>query len=93
MEQEDLSIVAMFPATSHRSLQELTLHIGSPDGTSQKIFAWGGDTSVDMSEEPRIKARDKLEVQCTYRASDRSITVSEHNTGRHRLIRLAHRVD
>lgn len=77
MEQEELSIVAMFANTNHRALQELALYVKAPDGSSQKIYAWGGQTSVDMSQVPTFSLRHQLQVQCTYEGNKRTLMVSQ----------------
>lgn len=79
MKQDEFAVVAIFPAINHRSLQKLIVQINSPDETSKKIYEWGENTSVDMSEEPLIKANDILEVHCTYGPMNESILVYVFN--------------
>lgn len=49
----------------------MTLQIASPDGSKAKIFAWGGDTSVDISGQPPSfrKGAEELELLCSYSSS------------------------
>lgn len=75
MEHDEMAIVSIFPSTGHRSLRELTLEVTAPDGMARKVFAWGGDTSIDNTEEIVFNAKERLNVNCIYSMSNRSITV------------------
>ncbi|KAI2808191.1 hypothetical protein BLOT_006133 [Blomia tropicalis] len=74
MEHDEMAIVSIFPSTGHRSLRELTLEVTAPDGMARKVFAWGGDTSIDNTEEIVFNAKERLNVNCIYSMSNRSIT-------------------
>lgn len=97
VDQPDLNILGMFPSAGHSLLEEMVVEIddshslndvgiqGDDQIEKKKIFAWGGESSVDLGQVPTIKVgMDRIDVKCSYRSpTNASATGSILSDGQH----------